>query len=50
VNEEEFWRNKIADELSAAWEVMTHKRLYSGDLLISMVVDFIRKGNGETLR
>jgi hypothetical protein len=50
VNEEEFWRNKIADELSAAWEVMTLKRLYSGDLLISMVVDFIRKGNGETLR
>jgi hypothetical protein len=50
MSEEEFWRNKIADELSAAWEVMTLKRLYSGELLVSMILDFIRKGDGETLR
>jgi len=50
MNEEGFWRNKIADDLSAAWEKMLLKNLYSGELLISMVVDFIRKGDSETLR
>jgi hypothetical protein len=47
---EEFLRNKIADELSAAWEKMTLKHLYSGELLTSMIVDFIRRGDSETLR
>jgi hypothetical protein len=50
MSEEELLRNKIADELSAAWEKMTLKQLYSGELLISMILDFIRKGDSETLR
>jgi hypothetical protein len=51
MNESEFFlRNKIANELSVAWENMLLKNLYSGDLLVSMIVDFIREGDGETLR
>jgi hypothetical protein len=50
MSEEEFWRNKIADEVSTAWDKQTLKALYSGELVVAMILDFIRKGDGETLR
>jgi hypothetical protein len=50
MSEEEFWRNKIADEVSSAWNKKPLKTLYSGELAAAMIVDFIRKGDGETLR
>lgn len=50
MNQEEFWRTKIANDLSAAWEKMALKQLYSGELLMSIVLDFIKDGNRETLQ
>lgn len=50
MSEEEFWRNKIANDLSSAWEKMTLKQLYSGELLISIILDFIKDGSRETLQ
>ena len=49
MNEEEFWRNKIAEQLDAAWEKMVMKELYRGDLLFSMIRDFVKDGNRDTL-
>jgi hypothetical protein len=43
-------RSKIADEISAAWNKQPLKALYSGELVVAMILDFIRKGDGETLR
>ena len=50
MNESEiFWRNKISEELSAAWDNMLLKNLYSGDLLVSIIVEFIKRGDRDTL-
>jgi len=49
MTEEEFWRNKIAEELDSAWEKMVMKELYRGDLLFSMIRDFVKEGNRDTL-
>jgi hypothetical protein len=49
-NLERLWREKIADEVESAWKSLLLKRYYTSDLAASMIIDFIRKGDGETLR
>lgn len=46
---EQFWRNKISDEVEVAWDNLLLKTCYSNELLASMIIDFIRKGNREEL-
>lgn len=47
--EENFWRQKIAEDLELAWKNMPLKNYYSGELLVKIITDFIRKGNRDFL-
>jgi hypothetical protein len=47
---EEFWRQKIADEVENAWSNFILRNYYSNDLATKMIVEYIRSGNNETLQ
>jgi hypothetical protein len=50
MSDEQFWRNKIAEEVEQAWSNLVLRNYYSNDLATKMIIKYIRSGNDETLQ